>query len=185
MSQDEDRDTSRHHEKERDARTGQTAAAARVQFQGQWVEQQLRIAQEQGEFDNLPGAGKPIEGLGSQHDPDWWLKKLVEREQLSVLPPALSLRREDIELAENLDRFSTESEVRRELEDFNARVRRARMQLEGGPPVITPERDLDVEVTAWRERREARIEARRAAVREREEQRPRRGWFRRHLDGGA
>ena len=41
------------------------------------------------------------------------------------------------------------------------------MQLEGGPPVVTPERDLDVEVAAWRERREARIEAQRAALRER------------------
>lgn len=168
-----------HDESERAKRSNETAAAARIQHQSQWVEQQLRIAQERGDFDNLPGAGKPIEGLGSQHDPDWWVKKLVEREQLSVLPPALALRKEHVEMAETLDRLGSESEVRRELEDFNARVRRARMQLEGGPPVVTPERDLDVEVDAWRERREARIAAQRAALREHEAQQPRQGWFRR------
>lgn len=177
MSQGEDRDTTRH-EPERDSRTGRSAAAARVEFQSQWVEQQLRVAMERGDFDDLPGAGKPIEDLGSVHDPDWWVKKLVEREQLSVLPPALALRKEDGELEEQLDRLVTEKEVRRELDEFNARVRRARMQLQGGPPVITPVRDPDAEVEAWADRREARLEAQRAARRALEEQRPRSrfGW---------
>lgn len=154
----------RQHERARDDRTGQSAAAARIQHQTQWVEQQLRIAFERGDFDDLPGAGKPLEGLGTEHDPDWWVKKLVEREQISVLPPALELRKEDAELAQRLDRITSESEVREELEGFNARVRRARMQLLGGPPVITPERDVDAEVEAWHGRRTARIEAQRAAL---------------------
>ncbi|MGI8433909.1 MAG: DnaJ family domain-containing protein [Nocardioidaceae bacterium] len=29
---------------------------------------QIRRAMEHGEFDNLPGAGKPIPGLGGTHD---------------------------------------------------------------------------------------------------------------------
>ena len=81
-----------------------------------------------------------------------------------MLPPALELRKEDAELAQRLDRITSESEVREELEGFNARVRRARMQLLGGPPVITPERDVDAEVEAWHGRRTARIEAQRAAL---------------------
>ncbi len=165
-------------ESARDVRTGRSAAAVRADFQSQYVEQQLRLAMERGDFDNLPGAGKPIEGLGASHDPDWWLKKLVEREQLSVLPPALALRKEDAELAETLDRLGSESEVRRELDDFNARIRRARMQLQGGPPVITAERDPDDEVAAWRERRQVRLQAQRTTLREgqrvTEERRPRR-----------
>ena len=164
-------------ERARDDRTGQSAAAARIQHQTQWVEQQLRVAFERGDFDDLPGAGKPLEGLGSDHDPDWWVKRLVEREQISVLPPALELRKEDAELEGRLDRVTAESEVREELESFNARVRRARMQLLGGPPVITPERDVDAEVAAWRERRTARVEAQRAALAAQQpEPRPRR-WF--------
>ncbi|MGZ6734795.1 MAG: DnaJ family domain-containing protein, partial [Nocardioides sp.] len=49
------------------------AAASRIQQQQTWVDVQLRAAMERGDFDDLPGAGKPIEGLGEEHDPDWWL----------------------------------------------------------------------------------------------------------------
>lgn len=178
MSQDEDRDTSRH-EPARDERTGGSAAAARIRFQSQWVEQQLRIAQERGDFDNLPGAGKPIEGLGGEHDPDWWLKKLVEREHISVLPPALALRKEDAELDGRLDALTAESEVRREVEDFNARILKARYTPVDGPPLITMPRDVDETLEAWRDRRTARLEAQRAANTAEPGPRQRRGLFRR------
>ncbi len=132
------------------------AAAARIQHQHTWVDLQIRQAQERGEFDNLPGAGKPIEGLGTEHDPEWWLKKLVERERISVLPPSIALRKEDAELDDRLDRLNVEREVRREVEDFNERVIRARYSLSAGPPLITMPRDVDETVTAWRERFAAR-----------------------------
>lgn len=148
---------------ERDVRTGRSAAAARIAHQASWVDQQVRLAMERGEFDDLPGQGKPIEDLGVEHDPDWWLKKLVERENIALLPPALALRKEDAELEQRLDAITVEREVRRELDDFNRRVVETRRQLQGGPPVITPTRDVDAEVAAWDERRAARIEAQRAA----------------------
>ena len=141
----------------RDPRTGGDAARNRIRHQSQWVEQQLRVAMERGEFDNLPGAGKPIEDLGTEHDPDWWLKKLIERERITgVLPEALQLRKDDLELDALLDRQPNETFVRRELESFNSRVVRARMQLQGGPPVITRTREVDTEVSAWQERRRSR-----------------------------
>jgi hypothetical protein len=167
----------------RDERTGQSAAAARIANQSSWVDQQIRIAMERGDFDDLAGYGKPIEDLGVEHDPDWWIKKLVERENIAILPPALALRKEDAELDGRLDRINVESEVRREVEDFNASVRKAIYTPPtgpSGPPVITRQRDVDVEVVAWRERRTARIEAQRAA---REEaaaaEPPKRSWWRR------
>ncbi len=122
-----------------------------------WVEQQLRVAMERGDFDDLPGAGKPIEGLGGEHDPDWWLKKLIERERIAVLPPSLQLRKDDAELDAVLDKLFREGEVRREVEDFNARVIRARYSPQDGqPPLVTMPRDVDAEVVAWTERRAAR-----------------------------
>lgn len=148
---------------ERDDRTGRSAAAARIQHQATWVDQQVRLAMERGEFDDLPGQGKPIEDLGVEHDPDWWLKKLVERENIALLPPAIALRKEDAELEARLDAITVEREVRRELEDFNRRVVETRRQLQGGPPVVTPTRDVDAELAAWDARRAARIEAQRAA----------------------
>src|SRR6478752_7635842 len=132
------------------------AAKARIEHQQSWVDLQIRQAQERGAFDNLPGAGKPIEGLGAEHDPDWWLKKLVERERIAVLPPSVSLRKEDAELDDRLGRINVERDVRREVEEFNERVIRARYSLSAGPPLITMPRDVDETVAAWRARREAR-----------------------------
>ena len=152
MSEAEDRPEEQAQPRSREA--DRAAAAARIQHQSTWVDLQIRQAQERGEFDNLPGAGKPIEDLGAEHDPNWWLKKLIERERITgVLPEALQLRKDDLEIEGLLDRQPNEAQVRRELESFNARIVRARMQLQGGPPVITRTRDVEAEVAAWRERR--------------------------------
>ncbi|QZY28912.1 DUF1992 domain-containing protein [Nocardioides coralli] len=136
------------------------AARRRIQQQQTWVDLQVQQAMARGDFDHLPGAGKPIEGLGQQHDGDWWLKQLVERERITgVLPPALQLRKDDAELDGKLDTISAERQVREELEDFNARVIRARYTPVDGPPLVTMPRDVDAEVERWRERREARRSA--------------------------
>ena len=58
-----------------------------------WIEAQIRVAREQGAFDNLPGAGKPLPNMDQEYDPMWWVKQLAEREQLSLLPPSLELLR--------------------------------------------------------------------------------------------
>ncbi|MET1039135.1 MAG: DUF1992 domain-containing protein, partial [Aeromicrobium sp.] len=113
-----------------------------------------------GEFDNLAGAGKPIPGIDRPHDPEWWVKRLIERERITgVLPPALALRKEDAEMDSVLDRITTPAGVRAAIDDFNARIVEARRQLQGGPPVITPLRDPDDEVAAWQQRRTERIAA--------------------------
>jgi hypothetical protein len=136
----------------------------RVANQAQWVELQVQQAMRRGEFDNLPGAGKPIPDLDAPHDPDWWLKRLIERERITgVLPPALALRTEDARMDETLDRETTPDGVRRVVEDFNARIVEARRQLQGGPPVITALRDPDDEIRAWSQRRSERV-ARQKAV---------------------
>lgn len=136
-----------------------SAAGQRLEQQTLWVDQQVRRAIERGEFDNLPGAGKPIRGLGGTHDPDWWVKQLIEREQITgVLPPALALRQEDAELEARLDSEATEDGVRGLVDDFNRRVVDARRQLLGGPPVVTRTRDVEAEVEAWHTRRTQRLE---------------------------
>ncbi len=116
-------------------------ARARIDQQTAWVDRQVRAAIARGDFDNLPGAGKPLK-LPDTHDPDWWAKQLIEREKITgVAPPAIGLRAEDAALDGELDRMATEEQVREALADFNRRVVAARRQLQGGPPVITPTRD--------------------------------------------
>lgn len=141
-----------------------SASAARAVDRAAYVETAIQQAIRRGEFDDLPGAGKPIPDLGASHDPDWWIRRKIESEQLSGLgPPALRLRVEAAELEARLDELHRESDVREELEDFNRRVIDARRQLQGGPPVVTPTRDVAAEVAAWAARREERARADAAA----------------------
>jgi hypothetical protein len=130
------------------------------------VELRIQQAMRRGDFDDLPGAGKPLP-TSATHDPDWWIRRKIEREQLTGLgPPALTLRTEDATMDGRLDALGSERAVREHLEDFNRRVVEARRQLLGGPPVVTATRDLDVELERWRARRDARLRdaaARRAA----------------------
>jgi hypothetical protein len=143
-----------------------TAGQSMMEARAQYVEITIQQAIRRGDFDNLPGAGKPIEGLTTTHDPDWWIRRKIEREKITGLgPPALTLRTENAELDARIDATGTEDGVRTLLDDFNKRVINARRQLQGGPPVVTPTRDIDAELEGWRERRAVR----RAAAEERRE----------------
>ncbi|WP_460946540.1 DnaJ family domain-containing protein [Okibacterium endophyticum] len=121
------------------------------------ADMQIRKAIERGEFDNLPGSGKPLD-LPDHHDSDWWIKSLMKRERIMMLPPSIQLRKDDAALDEQLDQLSNETAVRREIEQFNKRVILARYQLPAGPPLITMPRDIEDTVAAWAERRTARAE---------------------------
>lgn len=135
---------------------GEAPMTLNAENKAQFVETAIQLAIRRGEFDDLPGAGKPIQGLGTHHDPDWWIRRKIESENLSGLgPPALLLRVEDRELDSELDRLRREDDVRTVVEDFNRRVVEARRQLMGGPPVVTKTRDVEAEVEAWRMRRES------------------------------
>lgn len=137
----------------------------------------IRDAMAQGKFDNLKYAGKPIPGLGEVYDPDWWVKGLLQRENITGLgPTAILLRTEDAGLDARLDGQFSEKQVRDILADFNARVIDARRQLQGGPPVVTKTRDVDAELARWRERRAAATAAAAAAAPAPE---PKRSWWRR------
>lgn len=112
-----------------------------------------------GDFDNLALSGQKIDHLTSNDDPDWWLKSMMRREQLTGLgPPALTLRVEDQHFQATLDQLPSAALVREHVEDFNSRIVEARRQLLGGPPVITALRDTSAEVLAWQQRRAAKPE---------------------------
>lgn len=135
-----------------DRRIGTMSREERSRFVDTVIDQAIR----RGEFDNLPLEGKPIPGIKGTHDPDWWVKNLVEREKITGVLPSAQLRNDAAGLEEELDREATEDRVREIVEEFNTRVIDARRQLTGGPPVVTPTRDVDAEVVRWRARREAR-----------------------------
>lgn len=46
------------------------------------VDNKIREAIEAGEFDNLPGFGKPSELIDAPYDAHWWIRSKMKREQL-------------------------------------------------------------------------------------------------------
>ena len=117
-----------------------------------FIEQQIREAMEEGAFDNLQGKGQPIPDLGIERDPDWWAKKLIEREKVSLAPPALTLRREVEQALERLAQMRDEAAVRRTLDALNERIRKLNATIAEGPPTNLAPLDVEAIVRRWRER---------------------------------
>ena len=118
-----------------------------------WIEQLIQEAKDAGEFDQLEGKGKPIPGVEAPYDPDWWVKKLLEREKVSVLPPALELlRKVEAELA-RIWTARREDDVRARVQALNAEIARVNARVVAGPPTRLAPLDPDGVVQEWRARR--------------------------------
>jgi hypothetical protein len=121
-----------------------------------WVERQIREATERGEFDNLPGAGKPIDGLDEPHDELWWVKRKLRRENFSYLPPTIALRKQAEDALRAASQAGSEAEVRRIVADINARIVEGNRKAASGPPLNLMPFDVEAVVRSWQERRAAR-----------------------------
>ena len=115
-----------------------------------WIDAQIRVAREGGAFDNLPGAGKPLPNLGQEYDPLWWVKQLVKREQVSMLPPSLELlRKVERELAA-IEKLPDEATVRRRIAALNVEIAKVNATVVEGPPTCLGTLDVDQVVAQWR-----------------------------------
>jgi len=120
-----------------------------------WIDEQIRVAREQGAFDNLPGAGKPLPDLDQEYDLAVWVKQLVHREQLSILPPSLELlRKVEKELAA-IEKLHDEATVRRRVAALNAEIAKVNATVIEGPPTRLSTLDVDKVVVRWRRTRPA------------------------------
>jgi hypothetical protein len=119
-----------------------------------WVERQIREATERGDFDNLPGAGKPLPGLNGRDDEDWWIKGFLERERIPMpLPASLALRKEVAELPQTLAGVRDEVAARRLVEDLNERIRDSHRRKIDGPALVLRPVDVEAVIAEWRGRR--------------------------------
>lgn len=118
------------------------------------VDEQIRKAQERGDFDNLPGKGKPLPGLDGPDDEDWWLKSFIRREGLSadaLLPTPLRLRKEIEQLPETLRDVPTEAAARAIVSDLNRRIV-LWLRAPSDPPIRLGPVQADLVIREWRER---------------------------------
>ncbi|GGZ74556.1 DUF1992 domain-containing protein [Streptomyces echinoruber] len=121
-----------------------------------WVEKQIRDAQARGDFDRLPGAGKPLpEIVDAPYDELWWVKRKPAREGLSVLPPTLALRKEAEDALEAALRAPSEQRARKIVEDVNVKIRDVLFKPPPGPPLGMKPYDVEEVVRRRRERRKA------------------------------
>lgn len=118
-----------------------------------WIDRQIREAQERGDFDNLPGRGRPLADLDHPRDDLWWVRKKLKAENLSYIPPALQLRKE-VEIArERIARAASEAEVRQIVADVNAVIRSTNRSLLDGPPSSVAPLDEELTIKRWRDQR--------------------------------
>ena len=118
-----------------------------------WIEQQIREAREAGLFDNLPGAGKPLASLAEGYDPLWWVKQLVQREKISVLPPSLELlRKVESEMAA-IWQLADEAKVRSRILALNREIAKVNARSTEGPPTRLGPLDVEAIVAEWRGQR--------------------------------
>jgi hypothetical protein len=118
-----------------------------------WVERRIREATERGEFDNLPGAGKPIPDLDKPHDELWWVRQKLRREDLAYLPPTIALRKQAEEALQAAAEAASEAEVRRIVADINAKIVEGNRKAASGPPLNLTPFDVDRVLRDWRRRR--------------------------------
>jgi hypothetical protein len=117
-----------------------------------WIDRQVRRGMEEGAFDDLPGHGKPIEGLDRPRDELWWVRDKLRREGVSYLPPTLALRKDVDDARDAIDAATRESEVRQIVTEINERIRAANRMATSGPPTNLMPLDEEATVERWRAR---------------------------------
>ena len=148
------------------------------------VERRIRLAQERGDFDDLPGKGRPLP-LDGPDDENWWVRGYLRREGLStepLLPTPLQLRREIERLPETVAPLRDEREVRQVVRALNRRIAEW-LRVPVGPAVPVAPVDVDAVVERWRTDRAALLD-RRAAERRAADAAvvPRRRWWQRRTE---
>jgi hypothetical protein len=121
-----------------------------------WVDRQIDEARARGEFDDLPGTGKPLpKPTGNDAATDWVLRQVRAggHDTKALLPPALALKREVQDLPGRLAGERTERQVRELVEDLNERIRLAYRTHLGGPPLTVALVDVEEAVEDWRRSR--------------------------------
>lgn len=120
------------------------------------IESAIEAAARRGDFDDLPGAGKPLD-LPDTHDPDWWVNQRIASGDIdseALLPVVVLLRKEYERRDETLAALPDEKAVREYAADFTERVHEDR-RANPFQRMLAPAWDGDDAVARWRQVRAA------------------------------
>jgi hypothetical protein len=119
-----------------------------------WVEHQISQGVQRGDFDDLPGAGKPLPRRSADETVYDWVIEKARKENLDLfgmLPPGLALRKEREDLPHRAVNHPSEAAVRALVEDYNTRVQAFwRRPQESRWSPVPGLADVDDVVAGWR-----------------------------------
>lgn len=116
-----------------------------------WIERQIAEAIERGEFEGLPGAGRPIRDLDARRDEMAWIRDKLRRERAAPPPPPAIQIRIDVDAAlGSLATLATEAEVRSLVEHLNDRIRTVNRTTVSGPPTTLGPMPVEEVLERWR-----------------------------------
>ena len=119
-----------------------------------WIDKQIREAQARGEFDDLPGKGKPLPDIDRQRDELWWVRRKLRDEEISVLPPSMQVRNDLDEVRRRIAATDDEQTVRALVAEINEKIREVNRTVVSGPPTTLAPLDVERAVESWRAERE-------------------------------
>lgn len=118
------------------------------------VESALEEAVRRGDFDDLPGAGKPLD-LPTTHDPDWWINQRIasgDIDRQALLPVVVLLRKEYEKRDETLAALPSAQAAREYAADFTDRVHEDRRR-NPFQTMLAPAWEPEDAAQRWRELR--------------------------------
>jgi len=118
-----------------------------------WIDKQIRDAMERGEFDDLPGKGKPLPDIDTPRDELWWVRGLLKRENVQFLPPTLQVRKDLDEVRERIAATDDEAVVRTLVAEINEKIREVNRSVVTGPPSTLFPLHVETVVERWRAER--------------------------------
>jgi len=115
-----------------------------------WIDIHIATAQQNGEFNNLEGAGKPLQNLDGPRDEMWWIKEKMANENLDMTPATLRIRQKTEKWLATFYLLYSEAEVRLQANKLNDTIVKVN-NTDLGP--LLPQNLLDVEVLCkkWRQ----------------------------------
>lgn len=117
------------------------------------IDRQIREAIDRGDFDNLPGSGRPL-NLGRPGHERTWAERRMEGEDLAgVLPGPLGVRRQKQDIQQTLADVSDEETARAVVVHLNEQIVRSNVLPWSGPTIITGRLDVEATLAEWRRRR--------------------------------
>ena len=120
-----------------------------------WIDKQIRDAMDRGEFDDLPGKGKPLPDIDRPRDELWWVRDKLKREEVQFLPPSLQVRKDLDDTREKIAAATDEAVVRALVAEINEKIREVNRSIVSGPPSTLVPLDIERVVERWRNERSA------------------------------